>query len=340
MIAVPWVMAAFTEIKPWRLRDALPASTALAVLMGLAVRQFWQLMATHWLRQAIFAALGLIWLVGSILPQVQTTLQVAQARHHGDWRAVIRQWADANVPADWVAVPSVHQKTFNPFWGGVQGRQWFDWLQYEGHFTDKPLSYWQTERSIGYVLITTADDTRLRQDAAKRAYLDSLLRLKTFSGPPYLRGPETVFYRLAPIQQPMQAVFGGEIALRGVDLAYRQGEMTLETAAEADVVQIRPYWQAILPPSGNYSVYLHLTRADSREVLAQADGAPSLANRPTLTWLDRDEVILGGVFNLPIPMDLPSGEYRVLLGLYDYTSGARLTLPSGADFITLAQFSR
>jgi hypothetical protein len=39
---------------------------------------------------------------------------------------------------------------------------------------------------------------------------------------------------------------------------------------------------------------------------------------------------------LQIPADLPAGQYRLTTGLYNELTGARLTLPDGADAIELA----
>jgi 4-amino-4-deoxy-L-arabinose transferase-like glycosyltransferase len=320
VVAVPWVMAAFTLISVQRMRDALPAATALCVLMGIAAVQLWQVLRRWRLGKLVYSALGGAWLLLTLLPHTQAMLAVAQERGYGDWRTEIRQWADVNLSAGWVAVPNTHAKTFNPFWGGLQGTQWFDWLVYGETFTDQPLAYWRDERGIAYLLIERYKDERLRAAPDTRAYLEAMLHLKTFAAPPHRRGQETVLYRTTPIQTPLAITFGDLIVLRGM-------------AHTAETATFNFYWQALHLPQRDYSLYLHLTPLDSRQILAQADGAPT-AQRPTTTWADVDEIIIGSPFRLAPAAAITCG-YRVLIGLYDSATGERLLLPNGEDYAEL-----
>jgi hypothetical protein len=100
-------------------------------------------------------------------------------------------------------------------------------------------------------------------------------------------------------------------------------------AAPGETITLRFYWQARNTPATNYSLFMHLTHADSAEPLAQADGAPAAPERPTLTWDDPGETIIGQPFTLTIPANLDSGDYILRIGLYDFISGERL--PARAD---------
>jgi len=318
VLATPWIMASFTEIALHRIRDTLPATTALCVLIGMAAAQIWRVLPSGRAPRSLYSAAIVAWIAFALLPSARDTLALVEERGYPDWRAELRQWTDVNLEAGWIAVPAEHEKTFNPFWSGLQGAQWFDWLVYQGDFTEQPLTYWRAERGIAYALLS-ADFVR-RADAAQRAYLDQMLRLKTFAAPPRRRGPETVVFSTAPIQTPLEANFGDQINLLGIDLV-RGGQ----------TVRVRAYWQAKAQPQRDYSLYLHLTPLDSRQVLAQQDGAPK-AKRPTTSWQDADERIIGDWFAVQLPEQC---DVRLLAGLYDSASGQRLLLPDGADYVEL-----
>ena len=56
-----------------------------------------------------------------------------------------------------------------------------------------------------------------------------------------------------------------------------------------------------------------------------------MATRPcperlTQTWDRADETLISPRFTLTLPPDLATGDYRVLLGLYNFETGARLPL--------------
>ncbi|MFN7210212.1 MAG: hypothetical protein ACK4P1_07445, partial [Aggregatilineales bacterium] len=129
-----------------------------------------------------------------------------------------------------------------------------------------------------------------------------------------------VVYRTVPLQTPLEASFGDQLKLIGLDI---------EPSDEA--IRLRPYWQALRPPARDYSIYLHLTPLDSREILAQQDGAPKL-KRPTSTWGDVEERLIGDWFALSLPR---ACDVRLLMGVYDWQTGERLLLPNGADFVEL-----
>lgn len=66
----------------------------------------------------------------------------------------------------------------------------------------------------------------------------------------------------------------------------------------------------------NLSVFVHLWPQDEIKIYAQLDGNPR-RTRPTSTWDDPDEVIVGDWFELAVPQALPVGDYRVLIACCD-----------------------
>jgi hypothetical protein len=91
-------------------------------------------------------------------------------------------------------------------------------------------------------------------------------------------------------------------------------------------MQFRFYWKAQTTPHDNYSLSIHLTPDDSLQQVAQYDGSPAVLERLTLTWADPSETLISPVITLNLPQDIAPGQYRVLVGLYDFTTLVRLPL--------------
>ena len=101
-----------------------------------------------------------------------------------------------------------------------------------------------------------------------------------------------------------------------------------------DTLQIGLHWQALQTPAGNYTVFIQLLDAGG-QVVAQRDRWPGDGFFPTAP-LQPSETITDNLA-LPLPLDLPPGDYRLIGGLYrgDVEGYPRLTGPDG-DFVLLA----
>jgi hypothetical protein len=80
-------------------------------------------------------------------------------------------------------------------------------------------------------------------------------------------------------------------------------------------------WQAQTETETSYRVYLQLLTHDG-EMVSQSDGIPAAWTRPTPGWAPGEYVI--DSHQLPLPEDLPAGEYTLITGLYDPATGDRL----------------
>jgi hypothetical protein len=98
-------------------------------------------------------------------------------------------------------------------------------------------------------------------------------------------------------------------------------------------VPITLTWQAGGPTTRNWKVFVHIfdTAGVKR---TQEDGYPMDGQALSSSW-QANEVIVD-VHNVPLPADLPDGDYTVRLGLYDEETGERLPC-GGGDSIILAQ---
>ncbi len=82
------------------------------------------------------------------------------------------------------------------------------------------------------------------------------------------------------------------------------------------------YWQAITSPNIDYTVFVHV-RNQAGQVVAQYDRPPTDGLYPTSLW-EVGEIIKD---ELDIPLEnLPSGQYQIMIGLYDLATGQRLAV--------------
>lgn len=91
-------------------------------------------------------------------------------------------------------------------------------------------------------------------------------------------------------------------------------------------------WSARAAAAADYTVFVQLLSPDG--VVAQYDAQLQRGNYPTSVW-QPGNVIVDPVVLL-LPGNLVSGEYRLIAGMYDLTSGARLPAGTG-DFVELGR---
>jgi hypothetical protein len=102
--------------------------------------------------------------------------------------------------------------------------------------------------------------------------------------------------------------------------------------APGDRIPLVLYWQAVEASGDDLSIFLHLVGPNGN-LIWQDDGAAAHGTRPTWSW-EAGEVIVDP-HTLPLPRDLPGGDYRLMAGLYDWRTGERLpaTTPQGEMLI-------
>jgi hypothetical protein len=144
-------------------------------------------------------------------------------------------------------------------------------------------------------------------------------------GPP----PEVTLTQAAP-QTEVNAILGEEIKLLGFDIANERtanGEISSPRLLASSPLRLTLYWQALRPPSADYTVFVHLRNAVG-ETVAQKDGPPAGGIYPTGLW-DSGEIIKDEII---IPLEqLAPGQYELVVGLYDLATGSRLPVPGSPD---------
>lgn len=347
LVTIPWLANTYALVGTTSIRYVMPATTAACVLLGMALAQIVDTVVPslvrlindrflRWQSEAIsIPGSGIMWgqviavvllTIVVFIPQLDRDWRLVQQRRIPDRRVELRQWVDTNLEPGTVIVYEDNHKTFNPFWGGIPYQHWVDWW-----ITDKimehPVAEWRDQRGMSYAAIDLPEWERMQATTEGQAYLDQMLHLRDFTAPPQRTGPQIIFYRLWKPQTALDVRFGNHIRLVGYD------QSTTE-AHPGDEITFRFYWNAPTTPDDNYSLFLHLTSLDSLEPQAQADGAPAVVERPTLTWNEPSETLISPQFQLVLPPDFPPGQYQVRVGLYNYLNGERLLVFDNEDLST------
>ncbi|MGQ0602391.1 MAG: hypothetical protein ACT4QE_11945 [Anaerolineales bacterium] len=118
-----------------------------------------------------------------------------------------------------------------------------------------------------------------------------------------------------------EAKAGNHIMLDGYALS-------ATTFAPGDILQITFFWRADAALAKRYKVFLHLYAEVDAPPVAQTDGEPGGGLVLTTIWQPGRQV--ADNHGLLLPPDLPSGEYRLMAGLYNLADGTRLPITVGA----------
>jgi len=141
----------------------------------------------------------------------------------------------------------------------------------------------------------------------------------TYAPPPLLAD-------IPPHATPLSADFGGQARLLGYELP--EGSVQ-----PGEALHLTLYWQALVDVDRDYSVFVHLVDDDGL-IAAQRDSYPAGGNAITSHWPVGAVIPDRHVIQIPSIAPAPS-QTRLLVGLYDYDSGARLPTADGGDSVTL-----
>ncbi|MCB0063048.1 MAG: hypothetical protein KDE19_13075, partial [Caldilineaceae bacterium] len=124
--------------------------------------------------------------------------------------------------------------------------------------------------------------------------------------------------------------WGDQIALTAMCRA--QGQQAI-TAGEAVILGLR--WQATAEIAARYKVSVQLLN-ERNLIVEQHDGEPVGGSRPTDSW--RVGETIRDNHGIVLPIGTPPGNYRLIVALYEQTTGARLPvmgegLPMGRDYL-------
>jgi hypothetical protein len=117
-----------------------------------------------------------------------------------------------------------------------------------------------------------------------------------------------------------RARFGEDVQFLGYDL---KGGIAGERLAPGQELQVTLFWQAEATPDRNYTVFVQILDEAGR-VRVQHDGQPGDGVLITTTWAPGEYV--SDRHTLVLPDDLPTGDYRLIAGMYLPDSGERLSV--------------
>lgn len=101
-------------------------------------------------------------------------------------------------------------------------------------------------------------------------------------------------------------------------------------------LRVETRWHALAPPPRDYSIFLHLVpESGPATALSQYDGLLGGEAYPTGLW-PRGETRTESV-ELVVPPNAPPGRYRLLVGVYDWTTGQRLPVERDGDAVVLGE---
>ena len=121
------------------------------------------------------------------------------------------------------------------------------------------------------------------------------------------------------VENRLPASFTDQIDLLGYNLSDRQ-------LASGESLDLTLFWSPRGRPAHDYTVFVHLLDS-SGQLRGQADSPPMAGKYPTSVW-DAGEVI-ADLHTLSLAPDLPAGEYRIAVGLYDPETGQRVKRVDG-----------
>ena len=114
---------------------------------------------------------------------------------------------------------------------------------------------------------------------------------------------------------------GARFGDQAVLLGYRLAPDTQAALHPGDTLDLTLYWQALQQMDTSYTVFTQLLGPGDR-VAAQHDAVPGDGLLPTTSWVSGE--VLVDPHRLTVRPDAVPGSYRLVVGLYDVASGARL----------------
>jgi hypothetical protein len=137
--------------------------------------------------------------------------------------------------------------------------------------------------------------------------------------------PPARLFELPPLSHPLNVDYVNPADSTGSD-QIRLAGYALQPRAET--LDLTLWWVAQRQPQTDYTVFVHLFDLQTEAIPVQHDAMPRQGTYPTSGWLAGE--VVSDTISLSLD-DVPPGEYRLAVGLYEVTTGDRLpvTAPDG-----------
>lgn len=130
-----------------------------------------------------------------------------------------------------------------------------------------------------------------------------------------------------PLAERVDITFGDRMRLVGYEVEY-------DNLRPGDPVRILLEWDVLRPMERDWSVFIHLNDPVLGRPIAQRDMYPGAGLRPTTLLRPGDRLVDEYVLTVP-PTAVAPAELELAVGLYDFTTGERLTVTGGRDSVLL-----
>ncbi|MAT97029.1 MAG: hypothetical protein CL608_07800 [Anaerolineaceae bacterium] len=124
--------------------------------------------------------------------------------------------------------------------------------------------------------------------------------------------------QITPTELPdnVNVLFNNELRLRGY-------QTFAEEYQPNETVNVTLFWQVEKTPTADHTLFVHLLDA-SGQLIAQLDRPAGGITSPTSTW--REGETWRDTYPVPLPANMPNGQYTLQIGMYDWPSLERLPI--------------
>ena len=248
-----------------------------------------------------------------LLPSAAQTLAYAQRLGQGDTRAQMLDWLAAHVP------PGARiAAELKPLPGPLES----PWIPVDA-LPDHDLAWYRRQ---GYAFLIGSSDQWRRWDVPQEYQRFAAGQpAAEFGGatPRDMFGPHLVIYATGLSAADVPARLTSDVRIGGARLLGSAIGFVEASAAPTlkagDTLNLRTFWQIEQPFTADYFIFVHVLNAAGQTV-AQRDAPPWQGRFPTSSW--RAGTLIVDVNDLPLPADLPVGDYTLVVGMFDPASGA------------------
>jgi len=218
--------------------------------------------------------------------------------------------------AERLSAASFYRREFSPYFRG-EVRKLAD-----ANPDDFDLISWHT---ADYVVNYVSQIQRNQPDEVTVRYFQSLtpeyvVRLKGIAYAWIYRTPEHIPEELIPAEHVVRRAFGSQILLLGYDMS------ATPQPTSHSVVRLALYWQALAKIEADYKIELRLVD-DQGKVYLEECAHPYHNQYRTSDW--PKGLVIRDIHEIPLPADIPTGQYHFSLRLLDAATGAQAVPPEG-----------
>jgi hypothetical protein len=128
-------------------------------------------------------------------------------------------------------------------------------------------------------------------------------------------------FEIPPIAHPLTTMLGHRVELLGYSVSS-------ESVTPGETLVLTLTWRALTQMTADYTVFTHLLAPDG-SMAGQQDRQPVGGDYPTSLWAPGE--VVTDVYNIAVDATAGPGEYRLEVGMYLVTSGARLSVEGSDD---------